>query len=140
MILPQPTDAFEWRDAPAGPVLVCRALEHVARHVFTTRPWPLGAGPGSADTRSWLDVARSMDVESDRLLRVHQVHGASVVVQRSQAPAAAGSDADVVLSDAPAVALAVQPADCVGLLIADSRTGAVAASHAGWRGIALRVP
>jgi YfiH family protein len=126
--------------APAGPVLVCRPLEDVARHVFTTRPWPLGSGPGSAAAESWNDIARLMDVETDCLLRVHQVHGAGVVVQRSGAQVAGGADADIVLGDDPAVALAVQTADCVPLLIADSRTGAVAAAHAGWRGLAQAVP
>jgi YfiH family protein len=140
MGLPQPGDGFEWRVAPAGPVLICRPLEDVARHVFTTRPWPLGSRPGSAGAESWNDVARVMDVEPGRLLRVHQVHGAGVVVQRSGAPLAGSADADIVLGDDPAVALAVQTADCVPLLIGDSRTGAVAAVHAGWRGLAQAVP
>jgi YfiH family protein len=140
MKLPQPGDAFEWRVTPPGPVLVCRPLDRVARHVFTTRPWPLGSGSASADAGSWNDVARVMGVEPDRLLRVHQVHGASVVVQRSHEPVAGGADADIVLGDDPAVALAVQTADCVPLLIADSRTGAVAAAHAGWRGLVRGVP
>ena len=138
--LPEPGDGFEWRVAPAGPVLVCRPLEDVARHVFTTRPWPLGSRPGPADAESWNDLARVMDVESDCLLRMHQVHGAGVIVQRSGAPVAGNADADIVLGDDPAVALAVQTADCVPLLIADSRTGAVAAAHAGWRGLAQAVP
>jgi polyphenol oxidase len=140
MGLPRPGDGFEWRVAPAGPVLVCRPLEDVARHVFTTRPWPLGSGPGSADAGGWNDIARVMDVESDRVLRMHQVHGAGIVVHRPGEPLAGGADADIVLGDDPAVALAVQTADCVPLLIADSRTGAVAAAHAGWRGLAQAVP
>ena len=44
------------------------------------------------------------------------------------------------MSDDPRLALAIQTADCVPLLIADRRTGAVAAAHAGWRGLAARVP
>jgi len=36
--------------------------------------------------------------------------------------------------------LAIQTADCVPLLFADRRTGVVAAAHAGWRGLAARVP
>jgi hypothetical protein len=45
-----------------------------------------------------------------------------------------------VLSDDPSMAIAVQAADCVPLLIADARLGVVAAAHAGWRGLALGVP
>ena len=44
------------------------------------------------------------------------------------------------MSDDPSLALAIQTADCVPLLIADRTTGAVAAAHAGWRGLAARVP
>jgi YfiH family protein len=44
------------------------------------------------------------------------------------------------VTDDPSVALAVQTADCVPLLIADRRTGSIAAAHAGWRGLAAHVP
>src|SRR4029078_13150461 len=43
-------------------------------------------------------------------------------------------------SNDPLVAIAIQTADCVPLLLADSRSGAVAAAHAGWRGLAAGVP
>ena len=141
MILPQPSGAFEWRQLDAGTALVCRPLEAVARHLFTTRSWILGSsGSAPGDTASWSDIARSMDVEPDRLLRAHQVHGASVVVQRAGRAGVEHADADVILSDDPSVVPSIQTADCVPLLIADSRTGSVAAAHAGWRGVSLRVP
>jgi len=42
----------------------------------------------------------------------------------------------VLVTDDPDVALVVRAADCVPLLVADPRTGAVGAAHAGWRGTA----
>jgi YfiH family protein len=126
-------------------VLVCRALERAAPHLFTTRQWPLGSpAPGTApfddddDDREWHDVARAMEVDVSRLVRLRQVHGAAFLVARE--PPATIPEADIVVSNTPGLALAVQAADCVPLLVADRRTGAVAAAHAGWRGLSARVP
>jgi polyphenol oxidase len=75
---------------------------------------------------------------------MHQVHGAAVVVRRAgDAARSTGEplpEADILISDDPSLALAIQTADCVPLLIADRVTGAVAAAHAGWRGLAAGVP
>jgi YfiH family protein len=49
-------------------------------------------------------------------------------------------EADIVLSNDPRVAATIQTADCIPLLMADRRTGSVAAAHAGWRGLAAGVP
>ena len=49
-------------------------------------------------------------------------------------------DADIILCGDARFAAAIRTADCVPLLIADHRSGAVAAAHAGWRGLAARVP
>jgi hypothetical protein len=72
---------------------------------------------------------------------MQQVHGASVVVKRAgAAPDASLVEADVIVTDNPSTVVAIQTADCVPLLMADERTGAVAAGHAGWRGLAAGVP
>jgi YfiH family protein len=140
MILPAPQDGFAWTATAMGDALVCRPFNDAAAHVFSTRSWPL-ASLASADERAkWTSVADALAVERDRLLRVHQVHGTSVVVHRSGKAIVRGADADIIVSNDRSVALAVQTADCVPLLIADLRTGSVAAAHAGWRGVALGVP
>jgi YfiH family protein len=46
----------------------------------------------------------------------------------------------VIVARDPSVAVAIQTADCIPLLIADQLTGAVASAHAGWRGLAANVP
>jgi YfiH family protein len=139
MTLPQPTDAFAWVQAAPGPALVCRPLLAVAAHLFTTRSWPLGAplGGDEGDGR-WRDVAEALACDLQHLVQVRQVHGAGVAVVSE--PSSTQEDADILLSDNPALALAVRAADCIPLLLADARTGAVAAAHAGWRGLVARVP
>jgi YfiH family protein len=72
------------------------------------------------------------------LLRPHQVHGARVVT----AAACAGAnppDADAIISKLAAQAVAVVTADCVPILVAAADGSAVAAIHAGWRGLAAGV-
>jgi purine-nucleoside/S-methyl-5'-thioadenosine phosphorylase / adenosine deaminase len=76
------------------------------------------------------------------LSRLHQVHGASVVVRRPGDSDRQGPlpKADVIVSTDRTLALAIQTADCAPILLADRTTGAVGAAHAGWRGLAARVP
>jgi YfiH family protein len=140
-LLPQPSEAFRWVQAAAGPALLCRRLEPVALHLFTTRQWALGVRTADGDRDRWAQVADELELESDRLIRVRQVHGASVVVVREGGSERGGTDeADIIVTGAPGIGLAVRAADCVPLLIADERTGAVAAAHGGWRGLAAGVP
>ena len=76
-------------------------------------------------------------------MRVKQVHGSIVrVVKKGQVASDAAEsrpDGDAVVSDVPALALAVMVADCVPVLVCDPVTGAAAAIHAGWRGTCARV-
>jgi YfiH family protein len=139
MTLPSPSDGFEWVETAGGPALVCRPLAAIAPHLFTARSWRLGSADSRNDPSAWREVARGMTVGLEALLHAHQVHGADVIVHRAGGPAVRGIRADIMISDDAETALTIQTADCVPLLVADSRRGVVAAAHAGWRGTALHV-
>ena len=140
-MLPQPSDAFAWTQVSGRPALVCRALEPLAAHFFTTREWRLGSASPQDRGAGWEEVAAAAG-KSSSLIRLRQVHGNSVVVRRAGLTASAGEipEADIIASDDPQLALAIQTADCVPLLLADRKTGVVAAAHAGWRGLAAGAP
>jgi polyphenol oxidase len=137
-MLPKPSASFEWILFPAGPALVCGALGPVARHFFTSRQWPLGSG---STPDGWLGVAEAAGVGPAHLFRLRQVHGADAIfVRGADSPFDTPPPADIIASDAPDAAVAVQAADCVPILIADRHTGVVAAVHAGWRGLLAGAP
>jgi purine-nucleoside/S-methyl-5'-thioadenosine phosphorylase / adenosine deaminase len=138
MILPAPGRSFEWRSTPGGPGLVCLEIERFAAHLFTTRHWTLGSRTAAVDDRgAWDETARAVGLDEGRLRRPRQLHGHTVVVASTDQNLV---PADIIVNDDAAFAVAVQSADCVPLLLVDPVRGAVAAAHAGWRGLAARVP
>jgi len=102
---------------------------------------------------SWAALAHALDVELESLVRMRQVHCAEVFEARHEkgvgrvfplqgsgktlpTPFSDWPEADIAVTDDPLIALSVRAADCVPILLADRRTGAVAAVHAGWKGTA----
>ena len=129
--LPQASDGFEWTDESWGVALRCGPLGVHAPHLFTTRQLELSS---AAHVRELADAVGARDVAM-----VTQVHGREVVVVRKGSPVPPPRpEADVLISDASDIAIAVRAADCVPLLMADRVRGVVAAVHAGWRGTAAR--
>jgi YfiH family protein len=129
MPLPSVPEPFYWSQEPFGAVLRCRPLDTLSVHLFTTRQLRLSSHD------DWLRAA--MAVNAAHLVTANQVHGRNVHVVRHAGDLPGGRpEADVLLSGDPRVAVAVRAADCVPLLLADRRTGCVAAVHAGWRGTA----
>ena len=127
--MPAIPESFVWSPSPCGLVLRCLPFEAIAPHVFTTRD----AVISSPD--DWRRVAQAVDAE--RVVTVRQVHGRDVVViKRGATHSGEALAGDVLVSNDPGAAIAVRAADCVPILLADSRSGAVAAVHAGWRGMA----
>lgn len=139
MTLPTPDPAFRWSDEPWGSGLRCSALEPIAQHVFTTRQLQLrDPKAASANAAAWAEAAAAVGARADCLVRIRQVHGSTVHVIRKDAIDDAGllarPPADAAISNRPGLALAVQVADCVPLLLVDAVSGAAGAVHAGWRG------
>ena len=73
------------------------------------------------------------------ILKLNQVHSGIVVNMDDTSAAGDAVEGDAAVTALEGVALGVQSADCVPILIADSQASAVAAIHAGWRGTAARI-
>jgi YfiH family protein len=139
------------RDAAGGwelPLLCSEVLPPSFAHGFSTRAGGVSAPP--FDTLNlggkWGDDAAAVAENRRRFVAAvagdappfvpvvaRQVHGAAV------ARVGAGDDlahveADALCTAEPGLLLGVFVADCIPALVADPRTGALAAVHAGWRG------
>ncbi len=83
--------------------------------------------------RAWLPGARLEDVASLR-----QVHS-SIIWRAGSRQFAADTAGDGLIACRSHIWLAIRAADCVPILLADTRRPAVAAVHAGWRGTLARI-
>jgi YfiH family protein len=85
-------------------------------------------------------LAAALGLDQAPIAWAKQVHGDTAATVRAQAAPAASlnvGECDALATDRPGVALVVQTADCVPILL--SGNGAVGAAHAGWRGSARNV-
>jgi YfiH family protein len=82
-------------------------------------------------------AAESLGVEAERIFFLSQVHGATArTLDGTQALETVRTvEGDALSSRIGDLACSVRTADCVPLLLADRRSGAVTAVHAGWRGV-----
>lgn len=71
------------------------------------------------------------------LAAVKQIHSAVCIAAEGRSGVL--GEADALLEHAPGHTVAVKTADCIPILLADSRHRAVAAVHAGWRGTVARI-
>lgn len=107
-------------------------------HAFFTRP--LSFGPTGFDpdvvAQSRGAAAAELGVDPTRLYVVTQVHGRDVVrvAGTESTESVLAERADAVVTRAGGVACGVRTADCVPVLVADAKSGAVVATHSGWQG------
>jgi polyphenol oxidase len=121
-------------------------------HAFSTRLGGISAAPfdslnlgnpNGCDIQDdydnvWANYARlqeAIGIGGRRLLRVHQVHGDIVADARRGCAFSTEMKADAIVTDDPGVVTSVRVADCVPILLARRDGSAVAAVHAGWRGV-----
>jgi YfiH family protein len=125
---------------------------HGFAHAFTTRQGGVSAAPFDA-----FNLARNVGDDPDavsenhrrlavalgftRLFELSQVHGRAVrEIGAHESPEdVRREEGDALVARTTGVAVAVRVADCIPLLLADPETGAVAAVHAGWRGVEARI-
>lgn len=98
--------------------------------------------PGSTSPTEILArrLAEAVGVGSLPIVRATQVHGRGATIVDEAPPPGRTRDAgecDVLATALPNIALVVQTADCVPILLRTN--GAIAAAHAGWRGSAIGV-
>ena len=117
------------------------------RHGFTTRAGgetrvygadgELNLGLTKEDDAEVVRRNRARVMEAlggQRLATVRQVHGVRVVVAGGEP-----EEADGMMTGEPGLVLGIMAADCVPVLLADTRLRVVAAVHAGWRGTAAGI-
>ncbi len=139
--------------------LVCAPLEQEGfTNAFSTRLGGVSPMPNEALNLAGFneDDAENIYENRRRFLKLFkgdwtltgcwQVHSADVRIvhnqqEAQQTPHVLGDDkcCDALISNTPKILLTVKTADCVPVLIADSKTGAFAAVHAGWRGTSASV-
>jgi len=120
------------------------------RHAFFTRRGGVSEGPYSSlnfsravgDRAECVEgnvglAAEALGVAPEHVYYLSQVHGAEArVLSGGERPSdVLELEGDALVSRAPGVACGVRSADCVPILVADRTSGAVAAIHAGWRGV-----
>jgi len=90
-----------------------------------------GAKTGPGDVERLASVS---GIAPARMVFPRQTHSANVAVIE-ELPVAELDEVDAVVTRLGGVLLGVNTADCVPLLLADAKSGVIAACHCGWRGV-----
>jgi YfiH family protein len=144
---------FVWRERGNVRALTCHTLERDGfTNGFSTRLGGTSDMPQDALNLAGFheDTAENIHENRRRFLKlfdgewqltaVWQMHSADIRVVRDKEDARSDEErCDALMTNAPGILLAVKSADCVPIILGDTRTGACAAVHAGWRGTVARI-
>jgi YfiH family protein len=110
-------------------------------HGFSTRIGFAAWDTPSAVAANRTKLLGALGVANMPLATLRQVHSdvAHVICESSAARGADSPAGDAAICRDPSISISVQTADCVPILMADTRQRVVAAVHAGWRGTLARI-
>lgn len=83
-------------------------------------------------------LCRLLDIPIQQLVIPHQVHG-TTIRRIDTPPTETIEGVDAVMTNRPQICVGVSTADCIPILLYDTRQKAVCAVHAGWRGTVNRI-
>lgn len=139
---------FYWREKSDVKVLVCKPLEEKGfTNGFSTRLGGVSAFPENSLNLAGYDEDLAENIEENRrrflqvfgekyqLTSVWQIHGDEIkIVQTKEDIKNTNEKYDALTSALEKLLIGVKTADCVPVLIGDTKTKSYAAIHAGWRG------
>ena len=135
-------------------VVVCEPLERAGFiNAFSTRLGGVSELPANSLSLACFkgDPKENVAENRHRFLNAIGAEGATIVTARQthsserclielpEQAAGPQPDCDAMVTRLPDVLLGIQTADCLPILIGDTRTGTMAGIHAGWRGTASRI-
>ena len=145
---------FRWLKGQDGVrAIACEPLEREGfANAFSTRGGGVSAFPEASLNLAGFDQDSAENIRENRrrfigalgggwtLAACWQVHGTDVLVVRDpECPRPEDERCDALATNRKGVLLGVKTADCVPIIIGDSRSGACAAVHAGWRGTLAQI-
>ena len=148
-------NGFALHEAEGVAYFSCSALDNIPnlRHGFSTRRGGVSLPPEGAlnlgfvpwDARAHVEENRrrflsAMGLSRERLIIVAQKHSAEFhIIKGALDQWDPHTPGDAMATIESGAALAVGVADCFPVLIAEPKSGAIAAVHAGWRGTLGRI-
>lgn len=159
-VSPPPFDSLNFQPASRsvahlgpGPTVEMRDAGNAARPAppLTAGAIPLRSSAPTADqyetvVENFRRVATALACPSHRTICIWQVHGRAVCVWPEQGndvtpddPTTVVAQADALVTGDANVLISVRVADCVPVLLASRDGTAVAAVHAGWRGVTANI-
>ena len=130
---------WQWQTWEDLPYLTCSLLELWEHGFFTQHFSPRVPSQIVTVLQPEAQVYRVRQVHGNTVLTPSEIESATQTVKNEAEEEPERPPADGILTEQTGQAVWVCTADCTPVLIADEKTGQVAAVHAGWRGTATRI-